>query len=90
MPLTVLRGSMSGLSRAMVMQLRKIKTSTTWSNILWAMTFWHIIRNLEEGGENRSFRSLGQEEATPQNPSADVPPAPAQLVRRHLHRLDYH
>lgn len=61
MPLTVLRGSMSGLSRAMVMQLRKIKTSTTWSNILWAMTFWHVTRNLEKGGKNRSFGSLDQE-----------------------------
>lgn len=46
--LTVLCGSMSGRSSAIVMQLRNMKTSTTWSNILWAMTFWHITLNLEE------------------------------------------
>lgn len=44
--LTVLLGSMSGLSRAMVIQLRKMKTRTTWSNILCAMTFWQETRSL--------------------------------------------
>lgn len=44
--LTVLPGSMSGLSRAMVIQLRKMKTRTTWSNILCAMTFWQETRSL--------------------------------------------
>lgn len=44
--LTVLPGSMSGLSRAMVTQLRKMKARTTWSNILCAMTFWQETRSL--------------------------------------------
>lgn len=42
----MLPGSMSGLSKAMVMQLRKMKTRTTWSNILCAMTFWQETRSL--------------------------------------------
>lgn len=35
--LTALWGSILGRSMAMVMQLRKMMTRTTWSNILWVM-----------------------------------------------------
>lgn len=51
--LTVLWGSMSGLSKAMVMQLRKMKTRTTWSKSLCAMTFWQLARNLEGKTQGR-------------------------------------
>lgn len=44
--LTALVGSMRGLSIAMVMQLRKIMTSTMWSNNLWVMIWLQSTRNL--------------------------------------------
>lgn len=44
---------MRGLSIAIVMQLRKMMTSTIWSNILWVMILLHPIRNL------RSKNNLG-------------------------------
>lgn len=44
--LTGLFGSISGRSRAMVMQFRKMKTRTTWSNNLWEITLWHHARHL--------------------------------------------
>lgn len=47
---TLPRGRMSGLSKAMVMQLRKMKTSTTWSNILCEISRWQAPRNLWEMG----------------------------------------
>lgn len=48
---TMLLGWMSGLSRAMVIQLRKMKRRMTWSNILWLMTLWHHNLNLEREEE---------------------------------------
>lgn len=44
--LTALCGSILGRSMAIVMQLRKMMTRTTWSNILWVMIRWHRRRNL--------------------------------------------
>lgn len=44
---TMLLGWISGLSSAMVMQFRNIKSRTTWSKILWLMTLWHHILNLK-------------------------------------------
>ncbi len=46
--LTALEGSILGLSMAIVMQLRKMMTRTTWSNILWEMILLQVTRNLQD------------------------------------------
>lgn len=60
--LTALVGSMRGLSMAIVMQLRKMMTSTIWSNNLWVMNLLHRTRSLDKATQrnlklqyNRSF-----------------------------------
>lgn len=54
--LTALVGSMRGLSMAIVMQLRKMMTSTIWSNILWAMILLHTTRNLDK--KKKQYREI--------------------------------
>lgn len=46
--LTALEGSILGLSMAIVMQLRKMMTRTTWSNNLWEIILLHVTRNLQD------------------------------------------
>lgn len=59
--LTPLPGSMWGLSMAIVMQLRKMMTSTMWSNILWVMILLHRIRNLKQKTKHRVFKLQSQQ-----------------------------